>query len=86
MDELPDKPRGLSMSFEQAHRIIITGATGFIGRNLAEKLHADYLGAVKCENIFSIDVGPNYDGRLRDIDVETLQKVGEMIRNPAPKN
>ena len=48
----------------------------------AEKLYKDYLGAVKCGNIFSIDVGPDYKGKLRAIDVETLRKVGEMIRNP----
>jgi len=47
----------------------------------AESLYADYLGAVKFGNIFSIDVGPDFKGRLRDIDVKTLQKVGEMIRN-----
>ena len=46
----------------------------------AEKLHADYLGAVKHGNIFSLDVGPDYAGRLRDIDVRTLRKVGQYIR------
>jgi alpha-L-fucosidase len=46
----------------------------------AEKIYADYLGALEHGNIFSINVGPGYDGRLREIDVETLQKVGEMIR------
>lgn len=46
----------------------------------AEKLYADYLGAKKYGNIFSIDVGPNYEGRLRDIDVTTLKQVGEMIK------
>ena len=40
----------------------------------------DYLGAVKYGNIFSIDVGPDYEGKLRTIDVETLGKVGRMIR------
>ena len=50
----------------------------------AQKLYQDYLGAVKFGNIFSLDVGPDYDGRLRKIDVETLQKVGQMIRNPPP--
>ena len=50
----------------------------------AEKLYTDYLGAVKYGNIFSIDVGPNYEGKLRDIDVQTLRKVGEMIRTNAP--
>jgi alpha-L-fucosidase len=46
----------------------------------AEKLYADYLGAVKYGNIFSLDVGPDYSGRLRAIDVETMRKVGGMIR------
>ena len=46
----------------------------------AEKLYNDYVGAVKYGNIFSINVGPNYKGRLRDIDVKTLLKVGAMIR------
>jgi alpha-L-fucosidase len=46
----------------------------------AEKLYQDYLGAVKYGNIFSIDVGPNYEGKLRDIDVKTLREVGRMIR------
>mgnify|MGYP003681909561 CR=1 FL=1 len=50
----------------------------------AEKLYKDYLGAVKYGNIFSLDVGPNYSGRLRKIDVETLRKVGRMIPNPPP--
>jgi alpha-L-fucosidase len=50
----------------------------------AGKLYADYRGAVKYGNIFSIDVGPDYGGKLRKIDVETLCKVGEMIRNPPP--
>jgi len=51
----------------------------------AEKLHADYLGAVKYGNLFSIDVGPDYDGKLREIDVQTLRKVGEMIKQaPVP--
>ena len=50
----------------------------------AEKLYKDYLGAVKYGNIFSLDVGPDYSGRLRKIDVETLRKVGQMIRNPPP--
>jgi len=48
----------------------------------AQKLYKDYLGAVKYGNIFSLDVGPDYGGRLRKIDVETLQKVGRMIRDP----
>ena len=50
----------------------------------AQKLYKDYLGAVKYGNIFSLDVGPDYEGKLRKIDVETLQKVGQMIRNPPP--
>jgi len=46
----------------------------------AEKLYADYLGAVKYENIFSLDAGPDYAGKLREIDVQTLRKVGQYIR------
>ena len=49
----------------------------------ADKIYADYLGAVKYGNIFSLDVGPDYNGQLRAIDVETLHHVGEMIRNHA---
>lgn len=50
----------------------------------AEHIYADYLGALKHENIFSLDVGPDYKGRLRDIDVKTLRQVGRMIREKAP--
>jgi alpha-L-fucosidase len=46
----------------------------------AEQLYADYLGAVKFGNIFSLDVGPDYAGKLRAIDVQTLRKVGQYIR------
>ena len=48
----------------------------------AEKILQDYLGAVKYGNIFSVDVGPDWAGNLRGIDVQTLRKVGRMIRNP----
>jgi alpha-L-fucosidase len=40
---------------------------------------------VKYGNIFSLDVGPDYDGRLRKVDVETLRHVGEMIRSPVKR-
>jgi len=46
----------------------------------AQKLFEDYQGAVKYGNVFALDVGPDKNGRLRKIDVETLRKVGEMIR------
>jgi len=46
----------------------------------AEKIYADYLGAVKFGNLFSLDVGPDYNGRLRAIDVKTLRQVGRYIR------
>ena len=46
----------------------------------AEKIYADYLGAVKHGNIFSLDVGPDYNGQLRDIDVKTLRQAGRYIR------
>jgi alpha-L-fucosidase len=49
-----------------------------------ERLYADYLGAAKHGNIFSVNVGPNYEGRIRDIDVKTLGQVGDMIRSKAP--
>jgi hypothetical protein len=38
----------------------------------------------KYGNVFALDVGPDYSGKLRDIDVQTLRKVGEMIRTPPP--
>jgi alpha-L-fucosidase len=50
----------------------------------AEKIYADYLGAKKFGNVFALDVGPDYRGRIRDIDVVTLRKVGELIRTGAP--
>ena len=46
----------------------------------AEKIYEDYLGAKKYGNIFSLDVGPDRSGRIRDIDVKTLKKVGQYIR------
>ena len=46
----------------------------------AESLYKDYLGAVKYGNVFALDVGPNYAGRLREIDVKTLRTVGQLIR------
>ena len=46
----------------------------------AEKIFRDYQGAVKYGNIFSLNVGPDYDGRIRDIDVKTLNLVGRYIR------
>ena len=46
-----------------------------------ESIYAHYRGALEYGNIFSLDVGPNYAGKIRDIDVKTLKQVGEMIRN-----
>ncbi len=43
-------------------------------------IYRDYLGAGKYNNIFSLDVGPDYAGKLREIDVRTLREVGRMIR------
>lgn len=48
----------------------------------ASRIYRDYCSAVKYGNIFSLDVGPDYSGRLRKIDVETLRQVGRMIRRP----
>ena len=50
----------------------------------AAKLYVDYCGTVKYGNIFSLDVGPNLAGKLRDRDVQTLRQVGAMIKNPPP--
>lgn len=47
----------------------------------ADKLFRDYQGAREHGNIFSINVGPDYAGKLRGVDVTTLRKVGEMIRD-----
>jgi alpha-L-fucosidase len=47
----------------------------------AEKIYQDYVDAVKYGNIFSINVGPNYEGKIRDIDVATLSQVGRSIRD-----
>ncbi|HQL75940.1 MAG: Alpha-L-fucosidase [Planctomycetes bacterium ADurb.Bin126] len=49
----------------------------------AESIYRDYLGAVQYGNIFSLDVGPDYAGKLREIDVRTLREVGRMIREKA---
>ena len=46
----------------------------------ASKLFTDYQGARKFGNIFSINIGPNYEGKLREVDVKTLTEVGRMIR------
>jgi alpha-L-fucosidase len=48
----------------------------------AEQIYRDYLGAVKYGNIFSLDVGPDYNGKLRAIDVATLRQVGKLIADP----
>lgn len=45
----------------------------------AEKIFNDYKEAVQYRNIFSLNVGPDYSGRIRDIDVKTLREVGRMI-------
>ncbi|MEI7901907.1 MAG: alpha-L-fucosidase, partial [bacterium] len=50
----------------------------------AEKLYRDYVGAVKFGNVFSVNIGPDYKGRIRDIDVKTLYQVGKMIRKKVP--
>jgi alpha-L-fucosidase len=46
----------------------------------AEKLYGDYMGAVKYGNIFSINIGPNYEGKIREIDIKTLTEVGQLIK------
>ena len=46
----------------------------------ASMIFEDYRQAIEYGNIFSINVGPNYEGKLRDIDVKTLLEVGQMIK------
>ncbi len=46
----------------------------------ADKIFKDYQEAVKYGNIFSINIGPNYEGKIRDIDVKTLKEVGKLIK------
>lgn len=46
----------------------------------AEKVYEDYREAVKYNNIFSVNIGPDYKGNLREIDVKTLQQVGKLIK------
>jgi alpha-L-fucosidase len=49
----------------------------------AEEIFALYREAVKVGNIFSLAVGPDRTGRLREIDVKTLCEVGRLIRASA---
>lgn len=50
----------------------------------AQDLYATYLGALKHGLFFELGVSPNRDGKLRNVEVETLRDVGEMIRKPKP--
>ena len=43
-----------------------------------------YMGTVKYGNIFSLDVGPDRTGHLREIDIQTLQQTGKLIQAIAP--
>lgn len=52
----------------------------------AEKIYKDYLGAVKFRNIFSLDIGPDYNGNIRAVDVKTLHEVGKMIKHKKMNN
>ncbi|MEI6645645.1 MAG: alpha-L-fucosidase [bacterium] len=49
----------------------------------AEDIYGAWQLAVKNDLIFSANVGPNYEGKLREIDVKTLRQVGDWIRNPS---
>jgi alpha-L-fucosidase len=46
----------------------------------ASQIYSDYINAVKYRNIFSLDIGPDYTGNLRAIDIKTLKEVGQLIR------
>ena len=50
----------------------------------AEQIFLDYLRAKKYGNLFNLDVSPNRAGKLRDIDVKILTKVGQYIRGELP--
>jgi alpha-L-fucosidase len=49
-----------------------------------ESIYKDYLSAVKYDLVFDLNVGPDYEGKLRAIDVDVLRKVGNLIKNPPP--
>jgi len=44
----------------------------------ASRVFKGYQGATG--HIFSINIGPNCAGKIRNIDVKTLKQVGEMMR------
>jgi alpha-L-fucosidase len=46
----------------------------------ATQIYQLYREAQRYGNIFSLDVGPDRAGKLREIDVQTLREVGRMIR------
>lgn len=46
----------------------------------AEKIYSDYKEAVKYGNIFSLNIGPDYNGNIREADLSVLREVGEMIK------
>lgn len=50
----------------------------------AEEIFSLYQEAVKYGNLFSLDIGPDRAGKLREIDVKTLQEVGSLIREATP--
>jgi len=50
--------------------------------HIPRKIYRDYAQAAKNGVLFSLDVGPDHNGKLRKLDVDTLRKVGDMIRNP----
>jgi alpha-galactosidase len=87
--KLPDEVRAAQLKDMKWGMFVCWSFSTFSGREWTpgvsdvakEKLYSDYLGAVKHGNIFSINVGPNPDGMLRDIDIKTLRQVGEMIRS-----
>lgn len=60
----------------------LAGFDNIIGiKEASGSIFNDYVGALKSGNIFSINVEPNYDEKLRDIDVKTLRAVGKMIKS-----
>jgi hypothetical protein len=46
----------------------------------AEEIYRDYLTAERHGNLFSLDVAPTRAGKLREVDVRTLEKAGRYVR------
>ena len=66
---------------EYEYRLRLSRSTS-TRKRVSTRIKANNTGGVRREvsYIFSMNIGPNYAGKIRDIDVKTLEQVGEMIR------